>query len=64
MLSLILSIIFWCKPQNKTLGIVALALSTIGFIVDIFLVGWLSIIDLAVVGVNAFTLYKHKDTYY
>ena len=63
MLSLILSIIFWCKPDKQTLGIVALVLSIIGFIVDIFLVGWLSVIDLAVVAADAIVLYKHRNTF-
>jgi EamA domain-containing membrane protein RarD len=63
MITLILSIIFWCKPDNRKLGIAALILSLVGFIVDIFLTGWLSIIDLVVAGVNAFVLYKHKDYY-
>lgn len=64
MVSLILSIIFWCKPTNKKLGIAALIMTIIGFIVDLFLVGWLAVIDLAMVAVNAIVLYKHKDNYY
>ena len=64
MVSLILSIIFWCKPNNKKLGIAALIMTIIGFIVDLFLVGWLAVIDLAMVAVNAIVLYKNKDNYY
>ena len=64
MVSLILSIIFWCKPQNKKLGIAALAFSSLGFIVDLFLVGWLAVIDLGIVAADAIVLYKNKDNYY
>ena len=63
MITLILSIIFWCKPNNRKLGVAALILSLVGFAVDLFLTGWLSIIDLVVAGINAFVLHKHKDYY-
>lgn len=63
MVTIILSIIFWCKPENRKLGIAALILSIIGFVVDLFLTGWLSIMDLVVASINALVLYKHKDYY-
>lgn len=63
MLSLTLSILFWCMPDKQTLGIVALVLSIFGFIIDMLSWGWLSVIDLVLVVVDAIVLYKHRNIF-
>ena len=57
MVTLILSIIFWCKPQIKGLGIAAMILSAIGACADFYLVGWAGIIDIIFLIIN-FIVYK------
>lgn len=57
MLSLILSIVFWCT-KNRTLGIVATVLSVLGLIVDFQLVGIFALLDLIVVIADVVVLDK------
>ena len=61
MLTLILSIIYWCKPNLNTLGIIAIILSVFGAVGDFILYGWLCIIDIIVLVVNIMVYEKHKN---
>lgn len=49
---LILSIIFWCTPENKNLGSVILILSILVAIIDLIFSGWLYIIDIIILTIN------------
>lgn len=58
MLTLIVSILFWCMRSKKKLGIAALILSALGAILDLVMYGPLGIIDVIVFLVNVFLFYK------
>lgn len=49
---LILSIIFWCTPENKNFGGVVLILSILVAIIDLIFSGWLYIIDIIILTIN------------
>ena len=52
MITLILSIIFWCMPENKNLGNIVIILSILGTIIDLIFFGWLCIIDIIILIIN------------
>jgi hypothetical protein len=52
MITLILSIIFWCMSENKNLGNIVIILSILGIIVDLIFSGWLCIIDIIILIIN------------
>lgn len=65
MLTIILSILFWCiKPPKKGLGIAAIIFSIIGVIADANLVGIWCLIDVVFLIVNIYKYYKAFHTYY
>lgn len=61
MLTIILSILFWVMPEKKGLGIAAIVMSAIGFVIDLGLVGLLAIFDLIFLLVNiaVYNKYRH-----
>ena len=63
MLTLIISIIFWVKRDSKNLGIAAIALSTLGAVLDLIMYGPVGIIDVIVLVINVLVFLKmnHKD---
>ena len=60
MLTLVLSICYWLNPHRKTLGMVAMILSIIGFFADLYAVGALAILDLIVFAVNLGLYMRNK----
>lgn len=60
MVTLIISIIFWCIPKEKGLGITAIILSILGTIGDMICVGWLCIIDIIILIINIL-IYTSKE---
>ena len=58
---LILSIIFWCIPDNRGLGIAAMVVSLIGTVVDFFIVGPWAFIDLIIFWINTEVYKKHNQ---
>ena len=52
MLTIILSILFWCMTEKKGLGVAAIVLSVIGFLLDISLVGVWCILDILFLIIN------------
>lgn len=61
MITLIISIIYWCKPHLNGLGIAAMILSGLGIIGDAAMYGWLCIIDIIVLAVNIMVYCKHNN---
>ena len=59
MLTIILSILFWCMPEKKELGVAAIVLSVIGFLLDISLVGVWCILDILFLIINI-TVYNKE----
>lgn len=60
MATIIVSILFWCMPEKKGLGLAAIILSIIGFIFDFFYVGLLAIVDIIFLIVNI-AVYNKED---
>lgn len=52
MLTIILPILFWCMSEKKELGVAAIVLSVIGFLLDISLVGVWCILDILFLIIN------------
>ena len=52
MLTIIISILFWCMPEKEGLAAGAIALSILGIIVDMLFAGWLCIIDIIFLIIN------------
>lgn len=60
MLTIIISILWWCLNDKKGLGIAALILSALGIIFDAISFGWLAIIDVFLFIINLI-LYIKRD---
>ena len=60
MLTIILSILYWCMPKNKTLGAAAIGFSLVGFLIVLFLMPVLSVFDLIFLVINI-AVYSSKD---
>lgn len=60
MLTIILSILFWVMPEKKGLGVAAIVMSAVGFIMDIALVGILAVLDLIFLIVNVMVFNKYR----
>lgn len=61
MVTLIISILFWCMSSNKGLGIASIILSALGTCIDFMLVGWLCIIDVIILIVNICVYNAHHN---
>lgn len=59
MLSLIISILFWCMPEKRGLGAAAIALTVLGTIIDFGLVGIAAVLDLIMLVVNIIVYENH-----
>ena len=59
MLSLIISILFWCMPEKSGLGAAAIMLTVLGTIIDFNLVGIAAVLDLVMLVVNITVYEKH-----
>ena len=59
MLSLIISILFWCMPEKRGLGAAAIMLTVFGTIIDFSLVGIAAVLDLVMLVVNITVYEKH-----
>lgn len=60
MLTWIFSILWWCLPDKKGIGITALILSALGILFDGLYYGPLAIIDIIVFIVNLVLLIRRK----
>lgn len=60
MLTLILSIVFWCNPRNKKLGIAAACFALGGFLITLVTAPMFAIIDLSILIANLIILGKIK----
>ena len=59
MLTIILTILFWClKPCKKGLGIAAIIFSALGTIADYHFLGLWCLIDVALLIANIYKFYK------
>lgn len=56
MLTIIVSILFWCMPEKAGLAVGAIFLSILGIIADMIFFGWLCIIDVIFLIINIFVL--------
>ena len=61
MVTLIISILFWCMPEKKKLGNAAIALSIVGTISDMIVAGWWCIIDIIILIVNICVYISKED---
>lgn len=60
MITWITSILFWCMPEKRRLGIAAVILSGIGFILDFKFYGLTCIVDLIILMINLGILSRQK----
>lgn len=60
MITWIISILFWCMPEKRRLGIAAAILSGIGFVLDFKFYGLACIVDLVILMINLGILGRQK----